>query len=83
MDNNKLDKLRDIRYTVRKCCGTCNNACFEFRAEWGTCKIHEYIHKKHTGKPRHLSIHMYGSCGSYDMNNVFEAVTEHYKEFYE
>ena len=83
MDDNKLHKLREIGYTVRKCCGTCNHRRFEFRAEWGTCKINKYEHKKHTGEPRELSIQMYGSCGDYEMENIFEAATEHYKEFYE
>ena len=83
MDENKLNKLRDIGYTLRKCCGTCKHRYFEFRAEWGTCNIHEYKHKKHTDDVRGLSIHLYGFCADYRMENLHEEITKHYKEFYE
>ena len=83
MDDNKLNKLRDIRYTMRQCCGTCKHRHFEFRAEWGTCNLFTYEHKKHTGEPRNLSIHMYGTCYEYEMENLHEEITKHCKEFYE
>jgi len=60
-DENKFDKLSEVGYTVRPCCGLCTHAQFGI-FEWGTCAKHTYQHKKHTGDPRQMSINVHGCC---------------------
>lgn len=86
MDNNKLDKLREIGYSVRKCCKTCKHAnIFDFG--WGTCTLHSYVHKKHTGggkgSLRELSITAQGVCDDHETEQIYLDITNHYKEFHE
>ena len=87
MDDNKLHKLREIGYTIRKCCGTCLHATFKGNSSWGTCGIFTYDHKKHTGggksSTRALSISTYGSCKSFEIEPFEEVNLDHYKEFHE
>ena len=86
MDDNKLDKLREIGYSIRKCCGRCLHADLSLNG-WGTCLKHVYEHKKHEGgnksSNRQLSIFEHGCCDGFEMCEIGELVTDHYKEFHE
>lgn len=60
MDTNKLQKLREIKFILRKTCLLCIN--FNKGIDlWGTCKIHTYFHLKHK-EERQLSVHALGDC---------------------
>ena len=61
MDANKLEKLKQIKYRIRDCCGLCIHADLAPDG-WGTCLKFTYNHLKHK-EERQLSIHMFGSCG--------------------
>lgn len=61
MDSNKLNKLKDIKYRIQDCCGTCVYANLSPDG-WGTCMKHIYKHQKHSGEERQVSIHQYGVC---------------------
>lgn len=70
MDNNKLEKLRKINFTIKKCCGLCKHAHFNFLQVgnvWGDCKIHTYDHLKHSGV-KQLSINQFGYCEDFEWN---------------
>ena len=87
MDNNKLNKLRDIGYTIRKCCKTCVHSNIVDDYGWGTCYLHKYEHKKHIGggkgSLRDLSITAQGYCDYHELKSIYEQITSHYKEFNE
>ena len=87
MDDNKLNKLREIGYTIRKSCGECEHGGFNGNNYWGTCQLHRYSHKKHDGgvkgADRELSIYCHGVCEDFVKSSCYELATEHYKEFYE
>ena len=88
MDENKADKLREIRYTVHKSCGMCIHGCFKNPYEdFGTCSEHDYDHKKHVGgekgSNRSLSIYKYGSCKLFSFRGEALMYSDHFKEFYE
>jgi len=71
MDNNKLKKLRELKYSIRRCCGLCAHAKFNFLDHgdvWGICMIHQYEHLKHTDRIRQLSINQFGYCDSFKWN---------------
>lgn len=68
MDANKLEKLKEIGYQVKKVCGLCNHSEFEVGSEWGVCKIYTYEHKKHADSKRELSINKMGGCPSFEAN---------------
>ena len=61
-DANKLSKLREIGYKVPVTCGLCNLGCFAKGQDWGTCRLHQYEHLKHTGPARDVSIIRFGTC---------------------
>jgi hypothetical protein len=63
MDENKLKKLVHVGYEIRKCCGLCKHGQFK-HDDWGTCKLHDYEHLKHTQSKRQLSIYRYGTCSN-------------------
>lgn len=62
MDENKLQKLIDVEYTVRNCCGNCVYGNIMNGKEFGLCDLLEYDHLKHTMGNRSLSINRYGLC---------------------
>jgi len=69
MDENKLKKLEDIGYKIKRTCALCKNSEFpSFTAIWGVCKIQNYSHLKHTDANRQLSICRYGQCGKFELN---------------
>lgn len=83
MDKNKLEKLRDVGYVVKKCCGTCIHQNFGIASNWGTCAIHQYDHAKHTQTKRQLSIYIYGCCPDHEAEPFSVLNGEHYSEFNE
>lgn len=80
MDQNKLEVLRSIGYTIPGTCGLCKHGVFP-QNEWGTCSVQEYQHKKHTGDPRKLSIVKSGSCSLFEKDETKIAVLGAFKEF--
>ena len=81
MDANKLEKLREISYKIFPCCGLCKNGNFVPSSLWGTCKIKDYQHKKHTKNKRQLSIHRFGGCNDYIINPDQIKELHAYQEF--
>lgn len=79
MDKTKLKVLREVGYTFPKTCGMCAAGQFEgYRGMWplwGTCGRQTYEHEKHTGEKRQLSIHLLGSCASFEaVSNAADAL---------
>jgi hypothetical protein len=65
MDENKLIKLKEIKYRIYKCCALCKFG--RFLNDWGTCDEHTYEHKKHSTSKRQLSIHKSGYCDDFEL----------------
>ena len=62
-DENKFAKLKEIGYAIPMTCALCEHSNFPSpRAPWGTCRLHQYKHLKHTGPERGVSIHRGGCC---------------------
>lgn len=92
MDKNKLTKLREINYTVRRCCSNCMYGSFSKMSAsagsrpigiFGTCSLHKYLHLKHTESIRDLSINVNGYCKKHEFIPDFLFYINHYKEFVE
>lgn len=68
MDRNKLETLRRIGYQVKRTCGLCRHSRINGGGPWGTCDKpeNEYVHAKHTGEPRKLSINASGWCPAFE-----------------
>jgi hypothetical protein len=64
MDENKLQKLKDVDYTVKRVCGNCRFFSGEKHESknFSTCIQHTYEHQKHTESKRYLSVHVTGYC---------------------
>jgi hypothetical protein len=62
MDANKLVKLREVEFVIRKTCGICTYGRFVDGRDWGTCAKHSYTHVKHVGPDRGMSVHRSGYC---------------------
>lgn len=69
MDANKLKKLKEIGYEVRRGCGNCKHA--SLYGFWGTCLIKEYAHLKHTNADRKLSVNSHGCCDDHEWADYF------------
>lgn len=82
MDANKLQKLKDIKYSIRKTCGNCKFGCFKASCDWGTCSIYTYFHLKHE-KEKSLSINISGFCRGHEYHKDCKRAYEHFKEFKE
>jgi hypothetical protein len=67
MDANKIKKLEEIDYNVRKCCGLCKHSHISLDG-WGICNLHKYKHEKHTGEERQLSINHFGFCSDFELD---------------
>ena len=80
MDANKLNKLQEIDYKINKVCGLCRHGNFP-NNEWGTCNLYTYNHRKHSKAARALSIHKFGSCKHFDLNEFNAAELGTYKGF--
>ena len=65
MDENKWTKITsvEIDYKLNQTCMLCRHSNFPSpSSDWGTCRLHKYKHKKHTGELREMSIHKSGVC---------------------
>ena len=63
MDENKLEKLKEVKYIIHNTCTLCQHSSFfSGFTDWGVCKLHKYNHKKHTESEREMSINRSGSC---------------------
>ncbi len=82
MDQNKLQKLRDIEYVVHRTCGSCLWAS-EFKGDFGTCQLYTYRHAKHFDSTRRLSVHRYGFCDGHDVDPAFQARIHGFAELME
>lgn len=66
MDDNKLLKLREVGYTIRRTCGSCVHGSFP-NNQWGSCSVNTYDHLKHDNpdEGREMSVHQFGYCEKY------------------
>ena len=62
MDANKLRVLHEIGYEIRESCGLCVHFQSQPGSAFGVCAANTYVHEKHTGPPRDLSVHTSGRC---------------------
>jgi len=67
-DVNKFDRLRKVGFRIQECCSLCQSGCFSNGSAWGTCSEHAYEHRKHTGPPRGMSVHIIGWCPSFSIS---------------
>ena len=82
MDKNKLQKLREIEYTIKECCGICaHSAFYKNPSDWSMCAVITYNHQKHTEELRQLSINKYGWCSKFKKSKYLNL--EKFKEFME
>jgi len=71
MDENKLAKLQEIGYEIKKCCGLCSQFKPTVRGNiFGFCYDQVYTHLKH-GDERYLSVNCFGVCSKFKMNRGF------------
>lgn len=70
MDQNKLNKLKEIGYKIPPSCGTCVHFKQFDDMHFGECDVNEYTHLKHSGGKRKLSVVQYGSCDKYEQGDV-------------
>ncbi len=71
MDQNKSDKLKEIGYEVKPSCGTCKHFQQYDDEHFGECNVNTYVHLKHSGGKRKLSVVQFGSCGKYEQGDVY------------
>lgn len=82
MDENKRQKLIDLKYKIKRVCGNCEHSQFVRNRDWGTCQRHHYKHKKHTESERQLSIHRYGGCSGHAFKELYvDYHLDKFKEF--
>jgi hypothetical protein len=84
MDSNKLQKLRELHYEIKECCGTCKHCFISLigTGVWGDCLLHSYDHLKHE-KNKPLSINQFGHCESFEWNLRIIDLIGNWKEFLE
>jgi hypothetical protein len=86
MDANKETKLKELDYTIQKCCGNCNSHAIDNQhSDWGVCARHTYIHQKHVGgakdSNRDLSINRFGCCKDHKFNSIYLLRLEQFQQF--
>ena len=82
MDENKLEKLKEIEYNITKTCGICAYSSFRSAGgDWGLCEKHIYEHMKHSKAVRYLSIYRGGICNGFRLNPKSMEQLGKYKEF--
>ena len=79
MDENKLQKLKEINYKILNVCGLCKHSFINL--EWGVCKLLHYKHRKHTKQDIELSIYFYGSCDFFEFDEERQAVIRKWEQF--
>lgn len=71
MDANKLEKLKEIGYQIKKTCALCKHSKFVKGSSFGDCSVFTYDHLKHQStKP--LSVNVNGSCPKWEMKIVHD-----------
>ena len=80
MDASKLLKLQEMNYQVRKVCGLCQHGNFP-NNKWGTCDLYTYKHLKHKIATSELSIHEFGSCEHFKLDESKVVKLGSYKGF--
>lgn len=84
MDENKRNKLTQINYKIKPCCGMCVHSSIPSSGHWGTCNIHQYDHLKHSGgnksSQRDLSIHAFGYCSDFKHNTSLDYTLHGFSE---
>ena len=80
-DKAKFKKLQEIGYAINPCCALCLHGTFN-EGLWGTCDKHKYIHGKHTGRARGVSILLTGGCGSFEPDPESLALLGAHREFF-
>ncbi len=85
MDANKLSKLHEINYTIKKCCGICAHSAFSDRdpSLFATCVMFYYDHEKHSNALRNLSVTRYGYCDSFKQSRYLETRLDKFFKFVE
>lgn len=68
MNKNKMIKLKEIGYVIRETCLICDHSEFTRPSNFGFCKIHTCVHRKHTGPPKQLGVHQTGRCEHFARN---------------
>lgn len=66
MDEAKRQVLHTVGYRIGPSCGQCVHFNAPGRHEWGTCRLHLYLHGKHTDREREVSVHTSGFCPDFD-----------------
>ncbi len=74
MDANKLRVLKGLPYKISRVCGMCTHSNFVANSVWGGCSEHAYDHLKHTEPAKPLSIHVFGSCPSFELGEGSRAL---------
>ena len=80
MDAGKRRTLIEISYEIRAC-GVCAHAAIDRAQDWGECTLHTYVHQKHTGGERPLSIHRCGVCPDFQVSDTAVAEIHGFAEF--
>lgn len=84
MDANKLTKLKEIGYVVRKTCDNCEHIVFSRSPNgFSTCLVHMYNHQKHTKSKRELSVSAYGYCNQHRWRENMDAMLGGFDELKE
>jgi hypothetical protein len=84
MDANKLGLLRDISYKILPVCALCKHSTFsKTYTTWGYCAKHIYKHLKHSDSERDLSISVFGSCKSFELDGFKMIPLSGFGEFVE
>lgn len=80
MDANKLKVLQSLPYKIQKCCGLCSHGQLSANG-WGTCKVNDYEHLKHSDSNRKMSIMEYGYCPKFELKKNLQFVLCGFEEF--
>ena len=80
-DEAKFAKLREIKYRIHLTCDMCEHSRFTRGAAFGECLRHRYVHGKHTGGKRGVSVHRSGVCDDVSMTLTEALMLGAHKEF--
>lgn len=83
MDENKRQQLVVIDYAIFPVCGICKHGVFKKDNDFGECTAYQYVHQKHTGAERDLSVYRYGTCSSPKLRTGVRSFIHGYAEFLE
>jgi hypothetical protein len=81
MDGNKFQKLIDVGYRIQDVCAFCKHSDLTEKDCWGTCKKHQYKHRKHSGDDRDMSINAFGKCMYFEADESKMSKLGRYAEF--